>query len=100
MAKADFLKSLQDGSSPKEQRLIAARGLAPLSPEETITLLISLTKDRDSEVASQAALTLKSSPEDEILSLVQAKECDVRVLEYFAAAGTSSPILEAIVLNP
>ncbi len=100
MATADFLTALQDGSAPREQRLIAARGLAPLPLEENIVLLISLTRDPEPDVTAQSALTLKTLPQDEVLSLVKAEDCDVRLLAYFAAAGASDAIIEAIILNP
>ncbi|HYK92005.1 MAG TPA: HEAT repeat domain-containing protein, partial [Acidobacteriota bacterium] len=100
MAKADLIKSFQDGSAPKELRLVAARGLTALPPRETLNLLAQLAKDPDPEVASQAAQTLKSLPEEEILSHVQAKDCEASILEHFATAGASDAILEALALNP
>ncbi len=100
MAKAELLNSLRDGTAPKELRLIAAKGLTPLPPREALSLLAALAKDADPDVASQATQTVKDLPEEEILSHVQAKDCDGVVLEYFAAAGGSDAVLEALVMNP
>jgi hypothetical protein len=100
MVQADILKSLNDGSAPKHLRIFAAQGLAPLPPREMLDLLVRLSEDADSQIASQASHTLKNWPEDQILSQVQDRDCHVRVLEYFATKAAAAAILEAIVLNP
>ncbi len=100
MARADFLRSLQDGSAPRELRLIAAKGLTPLPPREALNLLAILAKDPDADVAKQAAQTVKGLPEAEILAHLRAKDCAGLILELFATAGASDAILEAVVTNP
>ena len=100
MVQADILKSLNDGSAPKHLRMLAAQGLAPLPPREMLDLLVRLSEDADSQVASQASRTLNNWPEDQILSQVRARDCNERVLKYFATRGAADAILEAIVLNP
>jgi hypothetical protein len=97
---ADFLKSLLDGTATKAHKSIAARGLAPLAPRDTLRLLVILVKDADPEIAAEAAQSLKNLPEEEVLSQLQAKDCDPGILEHFASAGSSDAILEAVVLNP
>jgi hypothetical protein len=100
MVQSNIVKSLQDGSAPKNVRILAARGLAPLPPREMLDVLVCLARDADTQIASQATHTLKNLPEDEVLNQLQARDCNARVLEYFASAGTSDTILEAIALNP
>ncbi len=100
MAKTDLLRSLRDGSAAREVRLAAARGLAPLSPGESLDVLVCLAADPDRLVASQARATLKTIPADELIPQLQQRECGVRTLEYFAGADYPEKVLEAIVLNP
>jgi hypothetical protein len=96
---ADFLKSLLEGTATKPQKLIAARGLVPLRPRDTLHVLVTLVKDDDPEISSEATKTLDGLPAEEVLDQLHAKECDAGILEHFAATASSEAILEAIVLN-
>ena len=100
MAQSDLLKSLLNGTAPKNQRILAARGLVPLPPSEMLQLLVILLKDVDQDVAAHAAQTLDIWIDDEILMQLRARDCSTCVLEHFASESTSQSILEAVILNP
>jgi hypothetical protein len=100
MAQGDLLKSLLDGSIPKNNRLLIARGLAPIPLHEMLELLVRLLEDTDSEIASQAARTLSNLDEEEVLAQLTNRNCSPSVLEYFAAGDRSDRLLQAIVTNP
>jgi hypothetical protein len=100
MAERQFLNSFLQGGPPREIRLAAACGLVPLAPDEMLELLVHLTRDPDPEIAAQALQTLGGWTDEEILPLVRAQICSLTIIEYFANASSSAPILEAIILNP
>ncbi len=100
MPVSEFLNSFLAGTPPKEIRLIAARGYAPLAAEEMVQLLVHLSGDEDPEIARQAEGTLADYDKEDLIVLVRSRECKPAVLEYFAANAVSIPILEGIVLNP
>jgi hypothetical protein len=80
--------------------MIVARGLAPVPPDEALELLVKVSGDEDSDIAGQAAATLDSWAEAEILSQLQSRNCALSVLEYFARRSAKPALLEAVVLNP
>jgi hypothetical protein len=94
-----LLKNLLDGNVPKNLRMLAAAGLVPLPAGEMLQALVRLARDPDPEVAGKAAATLEAMAEQEIISQLQAPECDPEVIGHFTASK-SAGILEAIILNP
>jgi hypothetical protein len=100
MARSDFFQSLQSGKSPKNVRMMAARGLAPIPLHELLELLVSLSNDTDSEISSQAKGTIKSWDEEDILAQLQSKDCVPSVLAHFGIPTNSDRILKAVIANP
>lgn len=100
MAQSNLLQSLLAGSIPKNHRMLIARGLAPIPLNEMLELLVHLREDNDSEIASQAAQTISSLDEEEILAQLKNRSCPPSVLEYFAAADRPDRMLQAIITNP
>jgi len=99
MPDSDLLAKLHSGQAPRHVRLLAARGLVPLPPDEMLSLLVRLHRDPDPEVAEKAALTLQEWTESDLLRQLKSPECNAEVMEYFA--GSASPaVQEAIVTNP
>jgi hypothetical protein len=98
MADSKVLSSFIEGNPPKNVRLLAAAGLVPLPPEESIYLLVLLAGDPDEEVATKSTGTLKGLPEPEILARLKSAECRPEVLEYFSASE-SPAIQEAVILH-
>jgi hypothetical protein len=100
MSQGPLLQSLLAGKTPKNLRMLIARGLAPIPPNEMLELLVCLSTDNDAEVASQAAETISGWEQEEILTQLQNRDCPPAVLEYFAAAKSPDPVLQAILMNP
>ncbi len=95
----EALKNLLDGTPPKSIRLVAAGGLMPLPPVEMLLLLVRLSSDPDHEVAQKAKHTLSCWSDDEIIAQLRSPQCSPEVLEHFSGSA-SSPVQEAIILNP
>ena len=100
MLQSAFLKSFLEGTPPKEIRMAAAGGFAPLPPEETLQLLVHLIADPDEAVSSRSRETLRSWLDEDVVAQVQRRECSLEVLEYLASASSSETVLEGIILNP
>jgi hypothetical protein len=100
MARSNLLQSLQSGKSPRNLRIMAAKGLVPIPPHELLELLIFLSNDADSEISSQAKGTIASWDEEDILTQLQSRDCDPSMLAYFGIPTNSDHILKAIIANP
>jgi hypothetical protein len=100
MARSDLLQSLQSNKSPKNLRMMAAKGLAPIPLNEMLELLISLSIDTDSEISSQAKRTIASWDEEDILTQLQSQDCAPSVLKHFGVPTNPDRILRAIIANP
>ncbi len=100
MAHGDLLQSLLNDATPKNVRLLLARGSAPLAPKIMIEALVSLLSDKDQEIASSAARTLSGWDEQSVLEQLKSPDCPVRVLMHFANSGSSDYILQTIIRNP
>ncbi len=100
MARSDLLESLLTGTAPKDIRVLAARGTVPLPPRRMIELLVLLSKDSDPEIATQAALTLRTWDKDEIAQQLKAPHCSRAILEHFAAPDGSLEFLREVIANP
>jgi hypothetical protein len=93
-------QSLLSGNSPKNMRMLIARGMAPLAAGEMLDLLICLLNDSDIEISLQAKKTIEAWDEKEILSLLKQKDCTLAVLEYFSSCNYPESFLQSIIENP
>lgn len=100
MVQSDLRQSLLAGKTPKNLRMLIARGLAPLPFSEMLDLLICLLKDSEPEIAHQAGQTLQSWDKEDILSQLKSRECNPGILEYFAGPGHPDSFHQAIIENP
>jgi hypothetical protein len=100
MAQDVPLGSLLSDTTPKNVRILIARGSVPLCAREMIESLVRLVSDADQEIAYSAKKTLASYDEDEIISQLKARDCAPSVHEYFAQAGSSDSVLRTIITNP
>lgn len=82
-------------------RMMAARGLAPLSdPRDLLSVLYQLSLDGDSRIASAASRTAGQLPEHVAAGALQRPDLDPRVLHFFAAlAPRDGKLAEVILLN-
>ena len=67
--------------SPKEVRIMAARGAVPLSPREVVTILYILCHDKDGEVKKTAIETLRNFSPEIILNLIDT-DLDPSVVDF------------------
>lgn len=100
MAANDILQALVSGKVPSEIRSAVARGMAPLSPEDSCRALVFLTNDSDREIAASAKKTLYELSDEEILPYLKSQSCDRSVLEYFGIKSRSDTLLQAVITNP
>ncbi|NLV31015.1 MAG: hypothetical protein GXY47_07635 [Acidobacteria bacterium] len=85
---------------PRSRRLLAARGLLPLPPADTLALLVALTADEDPEVARLASATIDAWPARDLAPLLRGKECAPAVLGHLADPSRPAAVLEALIENP
>jgi hypothetical protein len=100
MARSHLLQSLQSGGIPKNFRIMIAKGLTPIPPQEMLELLVCLLNDSDIEISTQARQTIRTWDEKEILALLQSRDCTPSVLEHFGKPSNPDPMLRAIIANP
>ncbi len=100
MAPGAFLQTFLKTERPKEIRLAAAQGTAPIPPEEMLELLVHLHRDPDPEVAAQAQKTLGEMGDEEVIAQLRKRSCSAAVLEYFATFSLTPAIQESVILNP
>jgi hypothetical protein len=81
-------------------RIMAARGLAPLSdPRDLVSVLYQLSRDRDGRVADAAKKTAAELPEN-LTAAALRQPLDPRVLHFFADhAGRDTRLSQLIILN-
>lgn len=84
--------------APASARAMAARGLAPLSPADMITVQVVLTADADEPVAAAARQNVAAHPEA-LLKAAAAAIKDAPVLDYLSYCGVPASVKEAILLN-
>jgi hypothetical protein len=86
--------------APKESRLMAARGLVPMSPLVLATVLTFMLKDADPEISDAARNTLLEMP-DPVLKSLLVEPLHPRTLDFFAHEKVNAEqLLEAVLLNP
>jgi len=66
----EHIRSLISGETPTEKRLLAAKALVPMAPEELLTVLTALTKDKSEAVANAATESLKKVPSSLLLGAI------------------------------
>jgi hypothetical protein len=100
MVQTNLMQSLLQGKTPKRARMLIASGMAPLPAGETLELLVALLGDSDLEVKNQAAQTLESWDEKEILSQLRNPECAPSLLEFFGLNRDQEAMRRAVIANP
>jgi len=86
-----------DPAAPPPLRMMAARGVAPLPPDELIPVLYQLSFDADDAIRDAAAHTLRATPEDIIAGAVPSI-ADAAVLDRLVDThGKSARLLETLL---
>ena len=100
MSDYDLREMLLSGRAPKNIRLLMAQGAMPLPVQETLELLVHLSRDDDDDISKQAVKTLDNWNESEVLALLRLRECPAVILDYFADIRRPEHFLYAVVANP
>lgn len=100
MAQIDLLPSLLSGTASRTVRMLAARGLTPVPPNQMLEILVALRGDNDLEIATQASQTLAGWGEDEIIAQLRVRRCAAAVLKHFVTEPYSDPVIQTAVMNP
>ncbi len=88
-------------TTPVPQRLMAAKGLLPTTPENLVLALLLLQSDKEPTVAAAAAGTLSKMPPNIMVSAIKHEKTPRIVLSAIAPlAQVSKEIAEALLLNP
>lgn len=97
--------SLPDGArkvlgGPAPVKLMAARGLAPLKPNELAAVLYQLSLDADAALKAAAEKSAGDLPEKILGPALADASLDPRVLDFFAERVATKPALvEVLLLN-
>lgn len=94
-AGAELVEQVLAGGN-RELRLLAARGLLPLAPDELIPVQVKLARDTDPEIAGRAATVLRLSEPRLVADYLAAGAGDDE-LAYFAAEADQPEILETLI---
>ncbi|HEY3358162.1 MAG TPA: hypothetical protein VGQ83_33250 [Polyangia bacterium] len=96
---SDALRRVVGPQSPPALKLMAARGLAPLGPQDLITALYQVGLETDATLAEAAQKSAAGLPE-RVLQGGLAGADDARVLHYFARLVKGRPeMVELVLLN-
>lgn len=86
-------------NAPGPAKMMAAKGLVPMGPQDLVTVLYQLSKDRDAKVGEAARKTAEGLP-DNILATALSAELDPRVLDHFAhMVVKKASLAEQVLLN-
>jgi hypothetical protein len=92
---------MQKALGPGPARMMAARGMAPLSPAEQISVLYQLAIDGDANLANAAKATASGLPDKLLAGALGDGSVDPRVLDLFALLVGEKPVaFDALVQNP
>lgn len=95
-----IVAAIKTRSAPLPARLAAAKGLLPLTNEETVDALIALQQDPETAVAAAAAETLDSYKPDQMLQLAQSINTSPDILGFLATwRHSDSQLWDAIITN-
>jgi hypothetical protein len=101
LSASQLTPGMQKALGPGPARMMAARGMAPLSPAEQISVLYQLAIDGDSNLANAATATATSLPDKMLAGALGDGSVDARVLDLFAQLVGDKPVaFDALVQNP
>lgn len=98
---AQLPAAMQKALGPGPARMMAARGMAPLPPEQQLTVLYQLMLDADQSVATTARTTATKLPDSLLAAGLGHAGLDPRVIDRFAQLVADRPaVFDALVANP
>lgn len=94
------VRSILEGTAPKQARLAAASGLLPLPQADLLEILVALQHEADTGIAEAAAETLQSLEKDDLVVAARSEDTATSVLSYLATFESGDrEIKEAVILN-
>lgn len=95
-----IVQAIVAGTAPQPARLAAARGLLPLPQNDLLEVLVALSENSDTEIASAAIETLQSQNPSDLLIAAKTPDAPTRVLTYLAThKGHGREVYEAAIVN-
>jgi hypothetical protein len=86
--------------APGPAKMMAARGLVPMGPNDLVTVLYQLSLDDEAKIAEAAKGTAQGLPENILGAALGDQKLDPRVLDYFARIVVKhSSLVELMLLN-
>ena len=87
--------------APPPMRLMAAKALLPMAPEEMVTVVAYLGSCDDERLRGLAAQTAKDLPEDLVGAPLSSPTADPRVLDWFTRQLADAPKrIEKLIVSP
>ena len=93
------LKKFIDPSLDRDTRLMAARGLVPIPPEDMALVLFYLTSDDDQQIVKESEKSLFTIPDNAIERVLSNSSSPPELLDYFARKSENDNHIEKIILN-
>lgn len=95
-----IINVIKSGNAPKPGRLAAARGMLPLTQEESLQALIILRQDPEEDVRLAAETTLFNLDPNSLLPIAQNQNAQGELLNFLASWPKATfQLVEAIILN-
>jgi hypothetical protein len=86
--------------APGPAKMMAARGLVPMGPNDLVTVLYQLSVDDEGKIAQAAKGTAEGLPDNILSAALSDQKLDPRVLDFFARIIVKrGPLVEQILLN-
>jgi hypothetical protein len=95
-----LVEQFRKGAIPRDLRLLAAQGALPLTTADLADLLHHLTGDREPEVRSTAAASLRQIPAGEMLPVVKDRLTSTGVLDWVLTQREERELREVALQNP
>ena len=95
----EHLRKFIDPSLDRDTKLMAARGLVPIPPEDMALVLFYLTSEDDPEIVEESEKSLFSLPDNAIERVLSNNFTPTEFLDYFARKSENDNHLEKIIIN-
>jgi hypothetical protein len=96
-AAADLLTQIRSGTADRAVRLVGARGVLPLAPDDALRALLALSVDPEDEIASAAHTTLAATPPDAFVRFILGASPSPEELDLVAHSTDDSIVLEHVI---
>lgn len=96
-----ILQAIRRGTAPAAVKRQASRGILPVSVDELLEILLTLTRDADPTCSQQAQQTLAGWTEERLAKALASDALSAETLAHFAAQPALADSLRSIIMvNP